>query len=216
MRKFPFLLISLFALFIPRKSAFCQTPDSTNVLTNIYSGYVVYQTGDTVKCEFRKPTFGVLKYRPANTTGKFKKPTLDAVKEYHSSYDSTVYIAVSMATDTAATDMDMQYLARLENGIIKLYEQAEEKPPIYMNGVWTGGYTLVYYFINKNDGLLKSIKSNYLISGSRKNRREYLYELFSDDPALAEKFKNEQKFDLRTIRRYVKTYNTDKSSTGNN
>jgi len=171
-----------------------------------------------------------MRYRPANSTGKFKKPTLDVIKEYYSSFDTTVYVAVSMATDTASTDADVQYLKRLENGTIKLYEQDMDFPQSNLNGTLIGNGRNIYYFINKDDGLLRPIKTSLFVvnpnapfqppvksvaiipeGGSRKTRRNYLYEFLADDPALADKFKNEKKFDIRTIRYYVSTYNTDKT-----
>ncbi len=209
----PILFITLFSLLMPCESAFCQGrfPAAKNDPDKLFTGYIVNNTGDTVKCEFKKPTLGQLKYRPVNSTEKFKKPSIDAVKEYYSAYDTTVYVA--LVTDTASTDLE--YLKRLENGAIKLYEEDVTASAMYMNGMWSGGGTSVYYYINKNDGLLKQIKSNTLITGggSRKTRREYLYDLFSDDPALAEKFKEDQNFDLKTLRHYISTYNADKSAT---
>jgi hypothetical protein len=207
----PILLITFLCLLVPCRSAFCQGrfPAAKIDPDKFYAGYIINATGDTLKCEFKKPALGQLRYRPTNSTDKFKKPAIDAVKEYYSAYDSTVYIA--MSTDTDSTDLE--YLKRLENGTIKLYEEDITSSATYMNGMWSGGGTSVYYYISKNDGLMKQIKSNTLITGngSRKSRREYLYQLFSDDPALAEKFKNDQNFDLQTLRHYISSYNADKS-----
>lgn len=193
---------------VPFYSSFCQgrfpkpdfRPDPP------INGYIITINNDTIKCDFKKPSFGALKYKPANSTGKFKKPSIDEIKEYYSTFDSTVYVA--MAADS---DSYLQFLKRLESGAIKLYEKQETQPATYMNGMWVGGGTTTYFYISKNNGPLKGIKSNALFTSSRKSRKEYLYGLFSDNPELAEKFKNDTNFDIKTIRHYISSYNADKS-----
>ena len=198
------LFFALLCLLLPCSQAFCQG--------NLYSGYVVNLNGDTVKCEFKKPALGQLKYRAVNSADKFKKPSLEIIKEYYSTYDSTVYIAI--AADSGSSYL--QFLQRLENGTIKLYEQVINTQGTYMNGMWMGGSTNLYYYITKHDSPLKAIKSNTLFTGgSRKSRREYLTSFFSDDATLAEKFKSDDNFDLKTLRHYISTYNADIAAAGN-
>ena len=174
-----------------------------------FNGYVVALNNDTIKCEFKKPTFGTLKYRPINSTGKFIKPSTEKIKEYYSTLDSMVY--ESMFIDTISSYPT--FLKRLEWGEIKLYEQDEVTQGVFMNGYYSGGSSNSYYYVNKDNSLLREIKSTTLLNnGNRKSRREYLLNLFSDDPELAEKFKNEKDFSVTTLRYYIHNYNLYKST----
>ena len=206
------LIITSLFLFVPCRSIFCQGrfPAAKNTGADFYAGYIVNSRGDTVKCEFKKPALGQLKYRPVNSTEKFKKPEIEAAKEYYSTFDSAVYVAIIIDTSSS----ELEYLKRLENGVIKLYEEDNSSSGTYMNGMWTAGSTTVTYYISKNDGVLMAIKSNTLFTRSRKNRREYLYGLFSDDPALAAKYKDDPNFDLKTLRHYIGGYNADIAAAG--
>ncbi len=203
------LLITILSLLIPFYSAFCQNkfPKPDFRPDPPITGYIIKTNNDTIKCDFKKPLLGALKYRPVNSTQKFKKPSTDEVKEYFSTYDSTVYVA--LYTDTNSSDLN--YLKRLEKGKICLYEE-DIIVQGYANGFMTSS-TSVYYYVNKDNGLLKEIKSNQLINdGSRKKRKEYLLNLILDDMDLAEKFRNEKDFNLKTLRHYIHTYNAFKFS----
>lgn len=85
---------------------------------------------------------------------------------------------------------------------------------MFMNGYYSGGGTTVYYYVNKDNSMLKEIKSNNLNIGgeSRKKRKAYLLGLFADDPGLAKQFEGEQNYDLKTLRHYIHDYNLFKSS----
>jgi hypothetical protein len=97
-------------------------------------------------------------------------------------------------------------------GKICLYEEDIIVSTYSPNG-FSSSNTNIYYYINKDSGVLREIKSNTLINdGSRKKRKEYLLNLISDDPDLAEKFKDEKDFNLKTLRRYIHTYNAFKFS----
>jgi hypothetical protein len=204
------LLITILSLLIPFYSTFCQNkfPKPDFRPDPPITGYIIKTNNDTIKCDFKKPLLGALKYRPVNSTQKFKKPSTDEVKEYFSTYDSTVYVA--LYTDTNSSNLN--YLKRLEMGKICLYEEDIIVSTYSPNG-FSGSNTNIYYYINKDSGVLKEIKSNTLINdGSRKKRKEYLLNLILDDMDLAEKFKNEKDFNLKTLRHYIHTYNTFKFS----
>jgi len=53
---------------------------------------------------------------------------------------------------------------------------------------------------------------NVLYDNSRKSRRDSFIDMISDDSELAEKFKAKKKFDLKTLRSYVRSYNSYKIS----
>ncbi|BAU55224.1 hypothetical protein [Mucilaginibacter gotjawali] len=176
-----------------------------------FTGYIINEKGDTVKCEFKKPALGPLRYKPVNSTDKFKKPSPDAVKEYFSTYDSCTYVALYADTNSS----DMTYLKRLENGLLCLYEQVViVNRDIYMNGYYYGSSNNIYVYVNKDNGTLREIKSNTLnIAGeSRKKRKAYLLSLIADDADLAKQFDAEQDYDIKTLRHYIHAYNVFKSA----
>jgi len=174
-----------------------------------YSGYIVNLKGDTIKCDFKKPDLGALRYKPANSTEKFKKPSPDDLKAYYSTWDSTTYEALPLDTDS----YDPVLLKRLESGTIRLYEEDVVSNGYFMNGYYSGGGTNVFFYVSKDLAALKEIKSNNIIIGgeSRKKRKAYLLSLMADDPDLAKQFDAEQDYDLRTLRHYIHAYNEFKS-----
>ena len=180
-----------------------NTTESPNI------GFIVNTKGDTISCEFKKPLLGELRYKPVNTTEKFKKITTDEVKEYFMATDSIDYISLFADSDST----EPEFYQRLENGKVCLYKKVVTHYN-YMNGMMTSSSN-TFYFVSKDFGYLREIKSNSLLNdGSRKKRREYLSNLFSDDPELDEKFKNDNNFDFETVRNYVHAYNIYKAKSG--
>ncbi|WP_295674487.1 hypothetical protein [uncultured Mucilaginibacter sp.] len=173
------------------------------------TGYIVNTKGDTVQCDFKKPALGTLRYKPVNSTEKFKKPSTDDLKAYYCAWDSTMYEALPIDTD----GYNPEFLKRLESGTIRLYEQHIVSSGYFMNGYYTGGRNDVYFYVSKDLASLKQIKSNTLNIGgdSRKKRKAYLLGLIADDPDLAKQFEAEQDYDLKTLRHYIHAYNEFKS-----
>lgn len=175
----------------------------------LYTGYIVNTKGDTIKCDFKKPALGALRYKTANSAEKFKKPSPDDLKAYYSTWDSTMYEAAPVDTD----GYNPELLKRLETGTIRLYEEDIVNNGYFMNGYYTGGSTNVFFYVSKDMASLKEIKSNTLNIGghSRKKRKAYLLSLIADDPDLAKQFDAEQDYDLKTLRHYIHDYNVFKS-----
>ncbi|MDR3696226.1 hypothetical protein [Mucilaginibacter sp.] len=174
------------------------------------TGYIVNTKGDTVQCNFKKPALGTLRYKPVNSTEKFKKPSTDDLKAYYCAWDSTMYEALPIDTD----GYNPVFLKRLESGTIRLYEEDVVSNGYFMNGYYTGGGTNTYFYVSKDLASLKEIKSNTLNIGgeSRKKRKAYLMGLIADDPDLAKQFDAEQDYDLKTLRHYIHDFNLFKSA----
>jgi len=211
MKAFKTLLIT-FSLLMSICCAFGQGkfPKSDYKEDPLYTGYIVNIKGDTIKCDFKKPALGVLRYKPSNSTEKFKKPSTDDLKAYYSTWDSTIYEAVPVDTD----GYDPVLLKRLESGTIRLYEEDIVNNGYFMNGSYMGGNTNIYFYVSKDLATLKEIKSNTLTIGgeSRKKRKAYLLSLIADDTDLAKQFDAEQDYDLKTLRHYIHAYNVYKSA----
>jgi hypothetical protein len=119
--------------------------------------YVLTTKGDTIKCNFKKPFMGKLRYVPLETD-KAIKITIDDIKEYYNVKDSAMVVAAVLPGDTSP-----EFLNLLERGKINMYERVVIT---YSNH---GSTTTYYWYVNKGNDPLKELKATTIFTdGSRK------------------------------------------------
>lgn len=163
-------------------------------------GYVITSANDTISCfKVKKDLFGI-KYK-AHEKDDFIRIKPDNVKEYQLSNDSAIYIAKPLRKGIS----DIEYVQRLENGKICLYEQIIIG---YNNTSTTNWYA------NKDNGSLVMVKTSgfNIIGPDHSDRKKEFLKLINDDPKITSAYTAEDSFSFFTIRKYIRQYNQAASS----
>src|SRR3569832_857153 len=108
MRTSKTLFITLLLSVVTFCAVFAQQPSFNYVLTT---------KGDTIKCDFKRPFLGKIRYIPVGSD-KAIKVTTDDIKEYYTAKDSTLVIAAVLPDETSP-----EFLNLLERGKINMYEK---------------------------------------------------------------------------------------------
>jgi len=160
--------------------------------------YVINKKGDTIRCDFKKPLLGRLRYQPIGANS-FIKVTTDEIIEYYTVKDSTLNVAAVLPNST-----EPEFLTLLERGKINMYEKIVTSYSQY------GSTTTFYWYINKDGNLLKQLKATTIFTdGSRKDRKNMFADMIADDPTLMEQFKADNDFSIKRLQYYVHQYNKD-------
>jgi len=179
--------ISLALLTTPFCAVFAQNPSFNYVLT---------VKGDTIKCDFKHPFMGKLRYVPLGSD-KAIKVTIDDIKEYYEAKDSTLVVAAVLPDKTTP-----EFFNLLERGSINMYEKIVVTYSRY------GNTTTYYWYVNKGNDLLKEIKATTIFTeGSRKERKKMFSEMIADDEPLKAQFEADSDFSLERLRYYIQRYN---------
>ena len=187
MKNFKTLSVSVVFLAIPFCSLFAQKPAFNYVLTI---------KGDTIKCNFKKPFMGKLRYVPLESD-KAIKITTDDIKEYYNAKDSVMVVAAVLPNETSPKFLDL-----LERGKINMYER------IVITSSQYGSTTTYYWYVNKGIDLLKELKATTIFTdGSRKERKKMFSEMIADDEPLKAQFEADSDFGLERLRYYIQQYN---------
>ena len=186
MKLFRIIFNALILLSIPFCGVFAQKPTFNYVLT---------VKGDTIKCDFKKPFMGKLRYVPLGSD-KAIKITTDFIKEYYNAKDTVMVAAAILPNRTTP-----EFLNLLEWGKINMYQRV----------VITSGYVnsiTYYWYVNKGSGLLKELKTTTIFTdGSRKERKKMFSEMIADDEPLKGQFEADNDFSLKRLQYYIHTYN---------
>jgi hypothetical protein len=184
MRKSYILLAVFMDLFVSR--------------ANAQTGYIITANNDTIKGEIKIPAFSGPKFKPAGATA-FKSISLDTVKEYRLTKDSSIWMAKILPSTSMNLISKPQFVHRLEHGKIDLFEQ-----------IGADREHLTTWYINGNTDTLIAIKTDDLAiigGGSKKSRKEILLKMMADQPAIVAAFNADNKFSYDKIRAYIKQYN---------
>jgi len=160
--------------------------------------FVINKKGDTIKCDFKRPFLGKLRYQPIDANS-YIKITTDDIKEYYTVKDSSLTVATVLPDKT-----NPEFVTLLERGRIRMYEKVVVTYSQY-------GSTYTYYwYVNKGNDPLKQLKATTIFTdGSRKERKNMFAEMIADDPALMEQFKADNDFGIKRLQYYVHQYNED-------
>ncbi|HEX3384475.1 MAG TPA: hypothetical protein VHS53_04775 [Mucilaginibacter sp.] len=186
----PFL-VSLTLLIIPFCRTFAQKPAFNYVLT---------VKGDTIKCEFKRPLLGKIRYVPVGSD-KAVKITTEGIKEYYTAKDTTLVVAAVLPGDT-----DPEFINLLERGRINMYEKVVITYSRY------GSNTSYYWYVNKDNDPLKELKATTIFTdGSRKERKKMFSEILADNIPLQGQFEADNDFSLKRLQYYIHEYNQSKT-----
>lgn len=160
-------------------------------------GYVITNKSDTIKCEVTMAWMGYPKYKIKGKESK--KVTVDDIKEYQLTNDSTIYLAKKLRPNKKP-----EFVQVLERGKICLYGNDIQRS----TGTYTSSTTTDLY-VTKNIDSLIGLKINGIgYNGpSRKERKNILFNILSDNQQIANAYKTENSFTYETIRKYIKMYN---------
>lgn len=165
--------------------------------------YVVTLAGDTLKGEVFTTLFGSVRFVDQNT-GKEQKVSLANIKLYFISDDSLTYAAVKTSQDAKP-----QFLKRLLNGRIQLFQKTNSSPG-GMSGstgvMMSASMSTSYWYAGFNVDSLVEIKTSGLF-GSRAERQKKFYALIESYPELLEDFKKEKDFSFEMLKSYIRKYN---------
>jgi hypothetical protein len=187
MKIFKTLSVGLIQMVVPFCTLFAQYPSFN---------YVINTKGDTIKCDFKKPFMGKLRYMPLGSD-KAIKITIDDIKEYYNAKDSAMVVAAVLPNETSP-----KFLNLLEKGKINMYEK------IVITSSQYGSTTTYYWYVNKGNDLLKELKATTLFTdGSRKERKKMFSEMITDDEPLKAQFEADSDFSLERLRYYILQYN---------
>ncbi|HVW14179.1 MAG TPA: hypothetical protein VHB54_10160 [Mucilaginibacter sp.] len=185
------IFIALILLSIPFCSVFAQNPSFNYVLTT---------NGDTIKCNFKKPFMGMLRYQPLGSD-KFIKITTDKIKEYYNTKDSATVVATFLPDQAYP-----EFVNLLERGTINMYEKIVVTYNKY------GTTTTYYWYVNKGFDALKELKATTIFTdGSRKERKKMFGDLIADNEPLKAQFEADNDFSLKRLQYYVHEYNRYKT-----
>ncbi|MBS1526821.1 MAG: hypothetical protein JST19_14290 [Bacteroidetes bacterium] len=181
------VFITLTLLSFPFYSVFAQNPSFNYVLTT---------NGDTIKCDFRRPFMGMLRYKPVGSD-KFIKITTNDIKEYYNTKDSATVVATFLPDQSYP-----EFVNLLERGKINMYEKVVITYSRY------GSTTTYYWYVNKGVGVLKELKATTLFTdGSRKERKKMFSDMIADDEPLKAQFEADNDFSLKRLQYYIREYN---------
>jgi hypothetical protein len=187
MKIFKTLSVGLILMVIPLCTVFAQIPTFN---------YVLNRKGDTIKCDFKKPFMGKLRYVPLGSD-KAIKITTDEIKEYYRAKDSVMVVATVLPGERSPDFVNL-----LERGKINMYERIVITYSNY------GSTTTYYWYINKGSDPLKELKATTIFTdGSRKERRKMFSEMIADDESLKGQFEADNDFSLKRLQYYVHEYN---------
>jgi hypothetical protein len=161
--------------------------------------YVITSNGDTLKCEIKSGTLFNLtpRYKTATMTD-FARLDPAVVKQYQRKKEKHPFRAVVPPNKKHPT-----YLEVLEEGKINLYEQ------VITSGAFPHSYTNTYWYASKGTDSLTQVKTSALLSSnSRKDRKQAMLNLISDNKMVLDQYVAADDFGFDQIRATIHYYNT--------
>lgn len=161
------------------------------------SEYVVTLQNDTIKGTIKNYFNESVKFIQADSTEKIRyKPT--EIKSFHVKLKKG---EIDLEAVKLPDKRNLIFAHRVISGKITLYELIETS--FSYNGASSSSVT---WYVKKLDQDIIAIKTSK-ISFSRKERDEALFALLKDNPKVAERYQNENKFSFDFIKSIVTDYN---------
>jgi len=162
--------------------------------------YIVTLQQDTLRGKINSFSDNVLKFRQMDSSSNVKFQ-LDQLKSVYYHKSKSEYFPVRVPGEKK----DL-FLKRVESGKIQIYELLRT---VYMYSQYGGSSssTRTWYAV-KGDAAAVEIKTNKILSGSRKERKDAFYNLIKDDAALAKQFMDVDEFSFDFLQATVKRYNS--------
>lgn len=175
--------------------------------TGKYPDYLITNKGDTITCLVKRPLLSNQQVYVTASSKKSNDILPEDVKEYSSSKDKAVYLSAYEEGKRKP-----KFFKVIEKGKINLLE--ELKTNVYVSNNFNGMSTVdrsttKLFYVSKGTDTVKKIKSSSLwFFKSKKERKDELGDLFSDNQAVHDKYIADDKFSFKQIRILVHLYNT--------
>lgn len=170
--------------------------------------YVITANKDSVYCTISRSFFtGNSSYKVND--GKSVRIKPDEIKEFYSGDKD-----VKQRSVVKAGKKKHEFMTVLEDGKISLYQEITSNPGgMGANGVVYGGTSSTQWYIAKGNDTVTEVKNNdfslaIIFNKSRKHRKADFVEFISDNQAVYDKYKAEDKFSFKQVRDLVHIYNT--------
>jgi len=160
---------------------------------NAQQDFLINSKNDTLKGEIKKQLIGFYRFKPEGGSS-FSKIPIRETKEFYKVEKEINYL-VKVRPDKSTPD----FLQRLVKGKIDLFE--------YYRQSGNNQY-VVFWYASKQNGQLFEVKSNQIF-GSRKERKDNMYNLIADNPGLLEKFKKDDNYSFEAVKECIKLYNSN-------
>jgi hypothetical protein len=160
--------------------------------------YIITKQGDTIRCKIKGVLFNSSIRFKTDTMKDYKEESASTIKQYFRHKEKAPQRAVTLPNKHTP-----EFLTLLEEGKINLYEK------MVMSGGYPTSYTYTYWFVQKGTDSVMDIKSNALINKkSRKERKEDLIALISDNKDVLGQYTTADSFSFNQIQATIHYYNT--------
>jgi len=170
--------------------------------------YVITANQDSVYCTISRSFFSGNSSYKLNDGKSFKiKP--DEIKEFYLGNED-----VKQRSVIRQGKKKHEFMTVLEDGKISLYQELTSNPGhMGANGMYYGGTSSTQWYIAKGNDTVTEVKNNdfslaIIFNKSRKHRKADFVEFISDNQAVYDKYKAEDKFSFKQVRGLVHLYNT--------
>jgi hypothetical protein len=170
--------------------------------------YVITANKDSVYCTISRSFFtGNSSYKVND--GKSVRIKPDDIKEFYLGDED-----VKQRSVVRQGKKKHEFMTVLEDGKISLYQEITSSPGgVRPNGMMFGGTSSTQWYIAKVTDTVTEVKNSdfslaIIFNKSRKHRKADFADFISDNQAVYDKYKTEDKFSFKQVRNLVHIYNT--------
>ena len=155
--------------------------------------YVITAKGDSIPCKISMPFFGGIKYKD-DAMSEPKKIKPEEIKQYFIARKNL--LERSVQTDSTLKPV---FMTVIEKGKINIYESI----------IYSGDTQIAIWYISKDSDEVIALKTSGLsLSKPRRTRKDILAKMLMDNKAVYNKYKADDKFTFKQIRKLVHWYDT--------
>ncbi|QEM07049.1 hypothetical protein DIU31_027385 [Mucilaginibacter rubeus] len=165
----------------------------TGYAQKVLNDYIITKTCDTIAVKLKYNWLGNIVYELPGST-KFTAVAEGKIKEFHwSKMEPQTFIAAVLPGDDKPT-----FVGLLERGQINLYELISHRYRA----------TIRYWYANKENRPLVEINNQLRLFGTDKQLVRHFTDLISDKQQVYLAFKQQKKYNFKTIRKSIQQYNS--------
>jgi len=155
--------------------------------------YVITAMGDSIPCKISTPFLANIKYK-GDAMSEPKKIKPEEIKQYFIARKNLLERSVLIDSTSKPVFMTV-----IERGKIKLYQMI-----IYFDD----SQTTIWYISKDSDEVIALKTSGLSLSKPRRTRKDILAKMLMDNKAVYDKYKADDKFTFKQIRKLVHWYDT--------
>jgi len=189
---------------VKRLCLICVIATCSSLSVFAQKDYIVTLQQDTLRGKINSFNDNVLKFRQTDSSSNVKFQ-LDQLKSVYYHKSKSEYFPVRIP----GGKKDL-FLKRVESGKIQIYELVRTTSFQSQYGGMASSSIRTWYAV-KGDAAAVEIKTNNLLGGSRKERKDAFCDLIKDDAALAKQFLDANDFSFDYLQITIKLYNSRES-----